>query len=69
VAALSSTPRCTPFAGVIAILVRPTKLALVELVLCRPALTPRWTEKFGVNRKMLTPTLTYINCHAKLQNI
>jgi len=67
VAALSSTPRCTPFAGVIAILLRLQTLALVELVRCRPALTPRWTEKLGVNPKMLTPTLTYINSHAKLQ--
>src|SRR5581483_7199398 len=47
VAALSSTPRCTPFAGVIAILVRLKPVAL-ELVRCRPALTPRWTEKHGV---------------------
>jgi hypothetical protein len=30
VAALSSTPRCTPFAGVIAILLRPKNWALVE---------------------------------------
>ena len=35
--------------------------------ICRPALTRRWTEKLGVNPKMLTPTLTYINFHAKVQ--
>jgi hypothetical protein len=48
VAALSSTPRCTPFAGVIAILLRLQNLKHWNLSGAGPALTLRWTEKLGV---------------------
>jgi hypothetical protein len=49
VAALSSTPRCTPFAGVIAILLRLRNFGTGEALSgAEPALTPRWTEKLGV---------------------
>jgi hypothetical protein len=68
VAALRSTPRRTPFAGVIAILLRPQNFGTGK-ALSRAGQRRRHAgpKNSASNPKMLTPTLTYINCHAKLQ--